>query len=172
LKCVVVVRNLKIIELLVARRTSGILDNHSRFPHMIISSVHCKRFPEVSRWAQIHPRAAGSSWIYECGQNQETVVSSFERASSPATTKERAMQHGRKTNINRHQKRPLPGRAQQRPPSVLRPNLQDSHNARRNYDRYIALAQAELQAGDRVAAENYFQHAEHYFRISSNGGTT
>jgi hypothetical protein len=24
------------------------------------------------------------------------------------------------------------------------------------------LAQAELQAGDRVAAENYYQHAEHY----------
>ena len=34
-----------------------------------------------------------------------------------------------------------------------------SHNARRNYDRYVALAQAELQAGDRVAAENYYQHA-------------
>jgi hypothetical protein len=33
----------------------------------------------------------------------------------------------------------------------------------------LALAQAELQAGDRVAAENYYQHAEHYFRsMSSN----
>jgi hypothetical protein len=82
------------------------------------------------------------------------------------------MQHGRKTNINRHQKRPFAGRTQQRPPSSLRPELQGSHNARRNYDRYIALAQAELQAGDRVAAENYYQHAEHYFRMSSNRGTT
>ena len=37
-------------------------------------------------------------------------------------------------------------------------------NARRNYERYLALAQAETLAGDRIAAENYFQHAEHYFR--------
>ena len=59
------------------------------------------------------------------------------------------MQHGRKTNMNRHQKRPFAGRSQQRPSSALRPDLRDSHNARRNYDRYLALAQAELLAGDR-----------------------
>ena len=82
------------------------------------------------------------------------------------------MQHGRKTNINRHQKRPFAGRSQQRPSSALRPDLQGSHNARRNYDRYVALAQAELQAGDRVAAESYYQHAEHYFRMFSNRGAT
>jgi hypothetical protein len=82
------------------------------------------------------------------------------------------MQHGRKTNMNRHQKRPFAGRSQQRPSIALRPELQDSHNARRNYERYVALAQAELQAGDRVAAENYYQHAEHYFRMSSNRGAT
>jgi hypothetical protein len=28
----------------------------------------------------------------------------------------------------------------------------------------LALARAEALAGDRIAAENYFQHAEHYFR--------
>jgi hypothetical protein len=39
-------------------------------------------------------------------------------------------------------------------------------------DRYMALAQAELQAGDRIAAENYYQHAEHYFRMSSDRGAT
>jgi hypothetical protein len=49
---------------------------------------------------------------------------------------------------------------------------QDSHNARRNYERYVALAQAELQAGDRVAAENYYQHAEHYLRMSSDRAAT
>jgi Domain of unknown function (DUF4167) len=37
-------------------------------------------------------------------------------------------------------------------------------NAQRNYERYLALARAEALAGDRIAAENYFQHAEHYFR--------
>lgn len=35
---------------------------------------------------------------------------------------------------------------------------------RRNYERYLALAHTEALAGDRIAAENYFQHAEHYFR--------
>jgi hypothetical protein len=82
------------------------------------------------------------------------------------------MQHGRKTHMNRQQKRQFTGRSQQRPSSAQRADLQDFHNARRNYDRYVALAQAELQAGDRVAAENYYQHAEHYFRMSSHRGAT
>ena len=79
------------------------------------------------------------------------------------------MHHGRKRNMNRHQKRPFAGRSQ-RPPLTTLP--QSSHNARRSYDRYMALAQAELQAGDRIAAENYYQHAEHYFRMSSDRGAT
>ncbi|MCF8468652.1 MAG: DUF4167 domain-containing protein [Sneathiella sp.] len=33
------------------------------------------------------------------------------------------------------------------------------------YDKYIALATDAHTSGDHVAAENYFQHAEHYFRI-------
>jgi hypothetical protein len=37
-------------------------------------------------------------------------------------------------------------------------------DAQRNYERYLAMARAEAQTGDRVAAENYLQHAEHYFR--------
>src|SRR5262249_16209709 len=74
------------------------------------------------------------------------------------------MQLGRKTNMNRHQKRPFAARSQQRPSNALRPEPQGSHNARRNYDRYVALAQAELQAGDRVAAENYYQHSRTLFQ--------
>jgi hypothetical protein len=42
-----------------------------------------------------------------------------------------------------------------------------SQNAQRNYERYIALAQAEARAGNSIAAENYYQHAEHYFRLMS-----
>ena len=74
------------------------------------------------------------------------------------------MQHGRKTNMNRHQKRPFAGRSQQRPSIAPRPELQDSHNARRNYERYLELARAAAGSGDTIAAENYNQHAEHYFR--------
>jgi hypothetical protein len=37
-------------------------------------------------------------------------------------------------------------------------------NAQRNYERYLALARAEALIGNTVGAENYYQHAEHYFR--------
>jgi len=40
----------------------------------------------------------------------------------------------------------------------------NAQSAERNYQRYLVLARAEALTGDRVAAENYFQHAEHYFR--------
>jgi hypothetical protein len=47
-----------------------------------------------------------------------------------------------------------------------------SQNAQRNYERYIALAQAEARAGNSIAAENYYQHAEHYFRSMSPHSAT
>jgi uncharacterized protein DUF4167 len=49
-----------------------------------------------------------------------------------------------------------------------RPQAKNSQNAATNYQRYLALARAEALRGDRVAAENYFQHAEHYFRSMGN----
>jgi hypothetical protein len=33
------------------------------------------------------------------------------------------------------------------------------------YDKYQALGRDAILSGDRVAAENYFQHAEHYYRL-------
>jgi len=33
------------------------------------------------------------------------------------------------------------------------------------FEKYLALARDAHTAGDRIAAENYFQHAEHYYRI-------
>jgi len=82
------------------------------------------------------------------------------------------MQNGQ-SNMNTRQRRlersPV-GRSQRWASSTPLSEPRGSHNARRNYDRYLALAQAELQAGDRVAAESYFQHAEHYFRLMSSDG--
>jgi Domain of unknown function (DUF4167) len=48
-----------------------------------------------------------------------------------------------------------------------RPDPQRSQNAQRNYERYLALAQAQARSGDTIGAENYYQHAEHYFRSMS-----
>ena len=38
-------------------------------------------------------------------------------------------------------------------------------NHRQKFDRYTALARAALSSGDAIEAENYHQHAEHYFRL-------
>src|SRR3990172_4565019 len=38
-------------------------------------------------------------------------------------------------------------------------------NAHQVYERYLAMARDALSAGDRIAAEAYYQHAEHYFRV-------
>jgi hypothetical protein len=76
------------------------------------------------------------------------------------------MQNGRKTP--RHSN---PG-----PPSISRPNRGTPNasskptgfgSAQRSYERYLALAQEEIRCGNIVAAENYYQHAEHYYRSMS-----
>ena len=42
-------------------------------------------------------------------------------------------------------------------------------NAHQLLEKYLALARDAQAAGDRIAAENYSQHAEHYFRtINAN----
>jgi Domain of unknown function (DUF4167) len=48
--------------------------------------------------------------------------------------------------------------------STVRTEPKHSQNAQGNYERYLALARAEALIGNTVGAENYYQHAEHYFR--------
>ncbi len=43
-------------------------------------------------------------------------------------------------------------------------------NARQVMEKYLALAREASSAGDRIAAEGYFQHAEHYFRLMTTDG--
>jgi hypothetical protein len=38
-------------------------------------------------------------------------------------------------------------------------------NAHQKYERYLALAREAMSNGDRIEAENFYQHAEHYFRV-------
>ena len=52
-----------------------------------------------------------------------------------------------------------------------RSNMHDSQsgrnrgNAQQLLDKYLSLARDSLSQGDRVAAENFFQHADHFQRI-------
>lgn len=45
------------------------------------------------------------------------------------------------------------------------PDVKIKGSASHVFERYQALARDAIAAGDRVAAENYLQHAEHYQRI-------
>lgn len=45
------------------------------------------------------------------------------------------------------------------------PDVRIRGNAFQVHEKYLALARDAQSSGDRIAAENYFQHAEHYFRI-------
>ena len=45
------------------------------------------------------------------------------------------------------------------------PDIRVRGNAYQVFEKYQALARDASLAGDRVAAENYYQHAEHYYRI-------
>jgi hypothetical protein len=63
--------------------------------------------------------------------------------------------NGRKQNIpTRHQTLESSG-----------PEVRIRGNAYQVHEKYLALARDATSSGDRIAAENYYQHAEHYFRI-------
>jgi hypothetical protein len=47
------------------------------------------------------------------------------------------------------------------------PNVKLRGSAYQIFERYVALAREAATSGDRIAAENFYQHAEHYFRINN-----
>jgi hypothetical protein len=50
------------------------------------------------------------------------------------------------------------------------PSVKIRGNAYQIFERYVALAREAAASGDRIAAENLYQHAEHYFRIMNSYG--
>ena len=51
------------------------------------------------------------------------------------------------------------------------PDIRIRGNAYQVLEKYLAMARDAASAGDRIAAENFYQHAEHYYRIiNANGG--
>jgi hypothetical protein len=80
------------------------------------------------------------------------------------------MQNGTNTIMRTRQPRPAGSFAarSQRISNVAGPAQKGTQNAKRNYERYLELARAEALTGNTVGAENYYQHAEHYFRSMSS----
>ena len=56
-------------------------------------------------------------------------------------------------------------------PASSRSEPKAFQNMKLSYERYLELARAEAQNGNAVAAENYYQHAEHYFRSMYSGSS-
>ena len=85
------------------------------------------------------------------------------------------MQNGKNKNLNRRYSRPpapYVDRLKRWSSNSSHHRPKSPHDAQRNYERYLALAQAEVRTGNVIGAENYYQHAEHYFRtMSAERGT-
>ena len=47
------------------------------------------------------------------------------------------------------------------------PSIKIRGSAYQIFERYLALAREATASGDRIAAENFSQHAEHYYRINN-----
>src|SRR5215469_11796224 len=76
---------------------------------------------------------------------------------------------GRNNGSNPHHNRPrMPYRIQTFDSNG--PNVKIRGNAYQVFERYVALAREAAASGDRIAAENLYQHAEHYFRIMNADG--
>jgi Domain of unknown function (DUF4167) len=77
--------------------------------------------------------------------------------------------HNNNNNNNNNNRGP-------RPPNRMQtfdsngPSVKIRGNAYQVFERYIALAREASSAGDRIAAENLYQHAEHYYRIMQANG--
>jgi Domain of unknown function (DUF4167) len=68
--------------------------------------------------------------------------------------------YGNNANRNRQQ---MPQRGQSLDSNG--PNVKIRGTPHQIFERYITLAREASTSGDRVAAENLYQHAEHYYRV-------
>ena len=72
--------------------------------------------------------------------------------------------HGRNNGNNPYRNRPqIPQRSHSF--DSTGPNVKIRGTPHQMFERYTALAREASTSGDRVAAENLYQHAEHYLRV-------
>lgn len=73
-------------------------------------------------------------------------------------------QRGRNNGRNKPHMPHMPNRGQQTFDSSG-PEVRIRGNAYQVLEKYLAMARDATAAGDRIAAENFYQHAEHYYRV-------
>ncbi len=77
--------------------------------------------------------------------------------------------------FNSRRSRSRNGRRQHAPPKQHTfdsngPEVKVRGTASQVLEKYLVLARDATATGDRVAAENYYQHAEHYYRVLNGDG--
>lgn len=78
------------------------------------------------------------------------------------------MRNGRKPRHSPRSGTPFAAQSKRWISTAPRGEQKSFQNLKNDYERYLVLARAEAQNGNTVAAENYYQHAEHYLRSMSS----
>jgi hypothetical protein len=77
------------------------------------------------------------------------------------------MQNGRMSTRRSGPARSFSARSKESNTRAARSASTGFQSAQMSYEKYLALAQEEARSGNVVGAENYYQHAEHFFRLMS-----
>lgn len=84
----------------------------------------------------------------------------------PGQSGQNGKQRSRGRSINGGGKKHLPPRNQTF--DSTGPDIRIRGNAHQVLEKYLTMARDASSQGDRVSAENFYQHAEHYFRVINN----
>lgn len=84
----------------------------------------------------------------------------------PVQSGQNGKQRSRGRSINGGGKKHLPPRNQTYDSNG--PDIRIRDNAHQVLEKYLTMARDASSQGDRVSAENFYQHAEHYFRVINN----
>jgi hypothetical protein len=84
----------------------------------------------------------------------------------PGQSGQNSKQRSRGRSTNGGGKKHIPSRNQTYDSNG--PDIRIRGNAHQVLEKYLAMARDASSQGDRVSAENYYQHAEHYFRVINN----
>jgi len=69
------------------------------------------------------------------------------------------------TNYQRNDSRVFSSRSNRSTANSTRRRPEQGANPKTRYAQYVELARAAALTGDAVETENYYQHAEHYYRV-------
>ncbi len=119
-------------------------------------------------WGAIEPRHPTANKRGRSPPKHLCIVTEKEIALLTNQRKNQGMNSRRSRNgrsNNNGGKRTYGGSGHNRSYESNGPEVKVRGTANQIFDKYVALARDANAAGDRIAAEGYFQHAEHYYRV-------